>query len=46
MNPAAVPIYRDATTAGDAGDYEKSKELYQQVLSMAPNFSTAYRRLG
>lgn len=46
MNPDAVQLYRDGSTAMDAGDYETSKELYQQVLNLAPNFATAYRRLG
>jgi Zn-dependent protease with chaperone function len=46
MNPAAVSVYREATTAMDAGDYERSYQLYEEVLTMAPNFSTAYRRLG
>ena len=46
MNAFAVPIYRKATTALDKGDYETSRELYQQVLTLAPNFATAYRRLG
>jgi Zn-dependent protease with chaperone function/Tfp pilus assembly protein PilF len=46
INPEAVQVYRDATTALDAGDYETSKRLYEQVIIMAPDFSTAYRRLG
>lgn len=46
MDPEAVPVYQQATKALDAGDYEKSRTLYQQVLAMAPGFSTAYRRLG
>ena len=46
MNPSAVPIFQEATRSMDSGDYQKSVELYQQVISMAPNFSAAYRRLG
>lgn len=46
MNPKAVQIYQEATNSLDAGDYEKSMRLYQQVILLAPNFSTAYRRLG
>lgn len=46
MNPAAIPVYQEATEAMDADNLEKSKQLYEQVLDLAPNFSTAYRRLG
>jgi Zn-dependent protease with chaperone function len=46
MNPDAVSVYREATAALDLGDNEKSRELYGKVLSMAPSFATAYRRLG
>ena len=46
INPAAVPIFQQATTAGDADDFEKSKELYEQVLVLAPGFSPTYRRLA
>ncbi|PWB55462.1 MAG: hypothetical protein C3F13_04065, partial [Anaerolineales bacterium] len=46
MDSEAVPIYRQATIAMDAGDYAQAKQLYQQVLEMAPDFATAYRRLG
>src|SRR5512134_3583790 len=46
MNAEAVPVYQDATTALDENDYVKSKMLYEQVVVMAPAFSTAYRRLG
>jgi Zn-dependent protease with chaperone function/Flp pilus assembly protein TadD len=44
--PDAVPVYQEATQAFDKGNYEKSKQLYEQVIVMAPDFSTAYRRLG
>ena len=46
INPDAVPVYQEATKAMDDGDYDKSKQLYEQVIVMAPDFSTAYRRLG
>jgi Zn-dependent protease with chaperone function/Flp pilus assembly protein TadD len=46
MNPKAVPIYQEATKAIDSGDMEKAMKLYQEVLVLAPNFSTVYRRLG
>lgn len=46
MNSAAIPVYREATKALDQGDYEESKKLYEQVIALAPEFSTAYRRLG
>jgi len=46
MNPAALPIYREATQALDAGEFDKARELYTRVTSLAPDFSVAYRRLG
>lgn len=46
MNPDAVPIYQNATKALDANDATTSKKLYEQVIALAPTFSTAYRRLG
>ena len=46
INPDAVSVYREATQTLDKGDYETAKPLYEQVIVMAPNFSTAYRRLG
>ncbi len=46
MYPAAVPIFKEATIAMDAGDLEKSKQLFTQLVEMAPDFSVAYRRLG
>lgn len=46
INLDAVPVYQEATQALDNGNYEKSKQLYEQVILMAPGFSTAYRRLG
>src|SRR5204862_5423167 len=46
LNPAALPVSQAATQALDAGDYESSKTLYEQVLTLAPDFATAYRRLG
>ena len=38
MNPAAVPVFQDATRAMDAGDSAKAKQLYEQVIRMAPEF--------
>jgi Zn-dependent protease with chaperone function len=46
MNPQAVPVYQQATRAMDAGDYTTALPMYEQVVSLAPNFSTAYRRMG
>ena len=46
MNPKAVPIYQEATKATDSGNLEEAMKLYQEVLVLAPDFSTAYRRLG
>ena len=46
INSDAIPVYQEATQAMDHGDYATSKQLYEQVIAMAPNFSTAYRRLG
>jgi Zn-dependent protease with chaperone function/tetratricopeptide (TPR) repeat protein len=46
IDSAAIPVYQEATNALDKGDYEKSKGLYEQVIVIAPGFSTAYRRLG
>lgn len=46
MNPEAVQLFQEGTVAMDAGDYEKSTQLYKQVLVLAPQFSTIYRRLG
>lgn len=46
INPDAVSVYQEATQSLDNGDYEKAKPLYEQVIAIAPGFSTAYRRLG
>jgi hypothetical protein len=46
VNSEAVPVYREATTALDSGELEKSKDLYEQLIVMAPEFATAYRRLS
>src|SRR6266508_1372039 len=46
INPDALPVYKEATKAMDEGNAKKSKQLYEQVIVMAPEFSTAYRRLG
>jgi Zn-dependent protease with chaperone function len=46
MNPAAVEVFQQATTAMDAGDYGNAEVLFRKVITMAPEFSTAYRRLS
>lgn len=46
INPAAVPIYQDATIALDNGELGRAKELYEEVVTMAPEFSVSYRRLS
>jgi Zn-dependent protease with chaperone function/Flp pilus assembly protein TadD len=46
MNPTAVPAFHEATLAMDAGEFEKARQLYESVIKMAPDFSSAYRRLG
>ncbi len=46
INSNAVSIFQEATRALDDGDYAEAKTLYEQVIVMAPNFATAYRRLG
>jgi Zn-dependent protease with chaperone function/Tfp pilus assembly protein PilF len=46
MNPEAVLVYREATTSLDSGELENAKDLYEQLIVMAPEFATAYRRLS
>lgn len=46
IDPSAAPIFQDATTAMDGGDFAKAKEGYEQVLQLAPNFPDALRRLS
>jgi hypothetical protein len=45
INPAAVPLFREATEARDAGNLEQAKEGFNEVLRLAPGFSDAERRL-
>ncbi len=46
INPDAVPVYKEATVLLDAGEDDDAKLLYEKVAELAPEFSTAYRRLG
>lgn len=46
IDPAAVPIFQQATRAMDSGDFQTAMQQYQRVIEMAPGFSSAYRRLG
>lgn len=46
LNPDAVPVYQQATTAMDANKLDEAMKLYEKVILMAPNFSVAHRRLG
>src|SRR5215216_4034381 len=44
--PEAVLSFHQATVALDARDYAAAARLYREVLSHAPAFSPALRRLG
>ncbi len=46
INPAAVQHFQQGTRAMDTGDYQTAMQQYQQVIELAPEFSSAYRRLG
>ncbi len=46
INPDAVPVFKAATEAYDAGDYEAAKTGYLQVRFLAPGFPDALRRLS
>jgi Zn-dependent protease with chaperone function len=46
INPAAVPIFQEATRAMDAGDLTAAKQGYERVLQLAPGFPDAMRRLS
>lgn len=46
VNPQAVPLFQEATRAMDAGDLPTAKQLYEQVLTLAPDFPDALRRLS
>jgi tetratricopeptide (TPR) repeat protein len=46
ISAESVPIFREATAALDKNDYAKASELYTLVLTKAPEFDPALRRLG
>jgi Zn-dependent protease with chaperone function len=46
LAPAAAPDFQRATQALDAGDYAAAIPLYGRVLTEAPEFAPAMRRLG
>jgi hypothetical protein len=46
VNPTAVPVYQQGLSSYEAGNYEQSRQLFERVLSLAPGFAPAYRRLG
>lgn len=46
ISPASVETFRAATDALDKKDYKESARLYQQVLTKAPEFDPALRRMG
>ena len=46
IDPAAVPIFQQATADMDNNDLEGARRGYEQVLQMAPEFPDALRRLS
>lgn len=46
IDPQAVPVFKAATAAADAEDYAAAKSGFEQVLTMAPGFPDALRRLS
>ncbi len=44
--PSAVKIFQMATEAMDRQDYLQAVQLYRQVITQAPTFTPALRRLG
>jgi Zn-dependent protease with chaperone function/Flp pilus assembly protein TadD len=46
INPGAVAPFKIGTEAMDAGDLPAAKENFEQVLSLAPGFPDALRRLS
>jgi Zn-dependent protease with chaperone function len=46
INPEAVSFFQAATQAMDAEEYETAKTQYEQVLTLAPDFPDALRRLS
>lgn len=46
VSVAAVPTFRRATQAMDAGKFAEAEPLFREVLVSAPRFTPAMRRLG
>ena len=46
INPAAVPVFKSATTAMDGNDNAGARAGFEQVLKLAPDFPDALRRLS
>lgn len=46
IDPAAVPLFEDATVSLDAFDFEAAIAGYEQVLVLAPDFDHALRRMS
>jgi len=46
VSPGAVPTFRRATQALDSGKYADAEPLFREVLTSAPKFTPAIRRLG
>lgn len=46
ISSEAVPYFREATRAMDAGDLESARRGYETVLTLAPGFVDALRRLS
>ncbi len=46
ISPDAVSVFQEATRAGDAGDNAAAKRGFEQVLTLAPDFPDALRRLS
>src|SRR5262245_26564054 len=46
IDPAAVPLFQEATRAIDSGDAAAARRGYEQVLVLAPNFPDALRRMS
>lgn len=46
VNPKAVPLFQKATTALDEENYTEAQQRYAEVLTLAPDFPDALRRLS
>ena len=46
ISTSAVPTFRRATEAMDSGKYAEAEPLFREVLTSAPTFTPAIRRLG